>query len=816
MGTLWQDLRYSARLLAKSPGFTVVAVMTLALGIGANTAIFSIVNAVLLRPFPYKDPSRLVMLSEVEWKSGHTSSVSLANLADWNNQSAAFEDVATSRFQFFNLASRPGRSGEPEEFLGYRVSPSLFPALGVEAALGRTFLGSEGQPGRDHVVVISHGLWRRRFGGDANLVGQTIELNGENCTVVGVMAPGFQYPPLTMVYTPELWAPLVPTEQQAHDRAARFVTAVARLKAGVTLEQAQARLDGVAKRLGQQYPDTNKGRGVRITPLRESAGQSARRGLVLLLGAVGFVLLIACANVANLLLARASAREKEFAIRQALGAERWRLARQSLTESLLLAVLGGGLGVLAAWWGVGLVKASWIWFNVRGAQIAPDPRVLAFTAAVSLLTGLLAGLAPALRAAGARAWAAGGLRIAAPRGRRGAVSRLLVVSEVALALVLLIAAGLMINGLWRLRQVNPGFRPEHVLTMRVLLPEEKYRTAARITLFYQQLLERIQSLPGVQAAGTVSSLPLGRLEETVTFRLEGWPEPPRGEEPAVTFSRVGGDYFRAMGIPLVKGRYFDERDGENTTPVTLINQAAARRYWPDADPIGKRVLVARGAWNQIVGVVGDVKQLDLDREVRPQMYLLYSQASGRMRADYGTRFIMLVLRTASENPSSVAAAARSTVWSIDKDQPVADVRTMEQVVADAVAGRRFFLTLLSIFAVLALALAAAGIYGVMSYAVSRRTQEIGIRMALGAQPGDVLRLVIRQGMVLVLAGVAIGLVAALAVTRVLASSLYGVSPTDPATFAAVSVLLALVALAASYIPARRATKVDPMAALRSE
>ncbi len=823
MRILLQDLRYAGRMLLKHPGFTGVAALALALGIGANSAIFSVINAVLLRPLPYQDPDRIITIWETNphLQLGFDKfPCSAANFIDWREQNHVFGHIAALSSDPFNLEGR----GEPEKLGGARVSADLFAVLGVEASLGRAFLPEEDQPGHNHVVVLSHSLWQRRFGSDPGVIGQAVRFNGESYTVVGVMPPGFHYPHGTDMPAyfqfpaqTEVWSPIALRAEQIKNRGGINKAVIARLKPGVTLKQAQAEMDTIAQRIGQQYPDTEAGFGVTLIPLHEQVTGSLRPSLLTLLGAVGFVLAVACANVANLLLARAAARQKEIAIRTALGAGRWRIVRQLLTESVLLSSLGGGLGLLLGMWGIDLLIAATPENIPRFKEVSLDARVLGFTLVVSLLTGIIFGLAPALQASKPD------LNESLKEGGRGSTSvrhrvrSLLVISEVALALVLLIGAGLMIKSFLRLQQVDPGLDPHHVLTMRLSIPYAKYSKDEQRIAFYRQLLERTESLPGVQAVGAVSEIPLSGAEDLEGFTIEGRPPVKSLQEmPIANYHTVTPDYFRAMGITLLKGRQLTEGDKEDAPGVVIINETFAHRFFPGEDAIGKRVTFdnpekEKASWNSIVGVVRDVKHSALDAEPRPEIFRPFFQSPG-------TSFsgdLALVARTVSD-PLSLAAAIRNEVWAVDKEMPVYDIETMDQIIAESVSRRRFNMLLLGVFAAVAMILATVGIYGVMSYTVSQRTHEIGIRMALGAERGDVLRLVVGQGMMQALAGVAIGLAGAFAVTRVMASLLYGVSATDPVTFIGISLLLAMIALIACYIPARRAMKVDPMVALRYE
>jgi len=810
MGDLWQDLRYGLRMLVKNPGFTIVAVLALALGIGANSAIFSVVNTVLLRPLPYQDPERLVMVWEANAKAGFPKDTpAAANYVDWRDQNQVFEGMAAIANQNFNLTG----TGEPERIEGRLVSANLFGLLGVEPHLGRAFLPEEDQPGRHNVVVLSYGLWQRRFGSDGKIVGQALTLNGENYTVVGIMPPHFQFP----TREDQLWAPIAFTPQQAANRGRHYLEVVARLKPGVTLAQAQAEMSAIAVRLQQQHAE-NTDLGANVTPLHEQIVGDIKPALLVLLGAVGFVLLIACANVANLLLARAAGRQKEISIRVALGASRLRLIRQFLTESLLLAVLGGVVGLLLSLWGVSLLKA-FIPENISQVEaITIDGRVLLFTLLVSLLTGLIFGLAPAAQAASlnlSETLKEGG-RDSAAGSRGNRIRGALVIAEVAVSLILLIGAGLLINSFLRLRNVDPGFRTNNLLTMQVVLPAFKYPDQARRTAFYDQLLNRIETLPGVKSAAFTTNLPLYRQGNSMGVSVEGIPDPApgQGRRPSVMTRVISPRYFQTMGIQLLQGRGFSNEDKEDAPAVAVINETMARHFWPGQDPLGKRLTPGSltstdpNDWITVVGVANDVRQIDLTAPPKPQMYLSYVQAGFFAPGD-------LVVSTDLE-PLSLAAAVRKAVWEVDKDQPVSNIRTMEEIASESVARQRFSMLLLGVFAALALVLAAVGIYGVMSYSVAQRTREFGIRMALGARRGDVLRLAVGHGLKLVLIGIVVGLGAAFFLTRVMSSLLFGVSATDPITFIGISLVLISVAVIASYLPARHATKIDPMVALRYE
>src|SRR5215213_2113113 len=807
LADLLHDLRYAARLQRKNPGFTIVAVIALALGIGANTAIFSVVNTILLRPLAYKDPERLVMVWEDATRHGYPRDTpAAANFVDWRDQNQVFEGMAAIDDTSFNLTG----AGDPERLEGRRVSANLFPLLGVDPQIGRVFTAAEDQPGAQRVVLLSYALWQRRFGGDPNIVGRALTLNGESHVVVGVMPARFQLPSSD----DQAWVPIAFTQQETGNRGRHYLQVLARLKPGVSLTQAQSEMSTIAARLQQQYPQFNTELGATVQPLQEHLVGDIKPALLILLGAVGLVLLIACANVANLLLARAAVRQKEIAVRVALGARRWRLIRQFLTESVLLSTLGGLVGLAIAYGGLVLLKA-FIPENISQArEISIDVKVLGFTFLVSVATGLIFGLAPAIQAARLNqieTLKAGG-RDAATGGGGKRLRGLLVMAEVAISLVLLIGAGLLINSFLRLRNVDPGFRAGNLLTMKIVLPESKYGEVERRSAFYTELIQRVQSLAGVRSAAVTTNLPLYRQGNSIGIGIEGQPAPPPGQERIVVTRIVSPGYFDTMGIPLLRGLQLTEQDTDTTPNVVVISEAMARRYWPGEEVIGKRIATGRirkpEDWIQVVGVVKDVRQFELTAEPKPQMYLTYKQAAFFDARD-------LVVKT-DVDPASAAATVRKAVWEIDKDHPVSNIHTMEEILADSIARQRFSMLLLAIFAAVALVLAGVGIYGVMSYSVAQRTHEIGIRMALGAQTGAVLKLAVGYGLKLVIAGLVIGLIAAFALTRVMSTLLFGVTATDPTTFTLISLLLIAVAALASYIPARRATKVNPIIALRYE
>jgi predicted permease len=797
--TFWQDLRYGARMLLKQPGFTVVAVITLALGIGANTAIFSVVNAVLLRPLPCEDPDRLVVFWTAP-QQGRTEACSLPDFADWREQSRSFERMAAFTDRAFNLTG----VGEAERLNGQTITSDLFPALSIPLAFGRSFLPEEDRPGVSGVVILSYGLWQRRFGSNPDVVGHSVTLDGRDHTVVGIAAPN-----LWLFRDVDLWVPLAMDPGQA-GRRSNFLFVVGRMKPGVSLDQARTEMNAISARLGQQYPQTNSRWRAEVVPLLEEMVGNIRATLLALLAAVGFVLLIVCANVANLLLARAATRGREIAIRAAVGAGRGRLVRQLLTESILLALMGGVVGVILAILGIDALERFGANIIPRLSEIGVDARVLGFTVLLSTVAGALFGLAPALQVSRLKlndALKEGGLSGTMSGGRR--LRPALVVSELSLCLILLIGVSLMVKSLYRLLNLDAGFNRENLLTMRISLPEMKYGSDQQVAAFYQQLLEGVRGVPGVVSATAVRPLPLSGTGSFLGFGIAGRLAGAPGAGGDANVLTVGDRYIETMGIPLLLGRPLTEQDGQGGPKAVLINQALARRYFNGQDPIGHQVTFDRPQnpsprWMTIVGVVADTKQYAMETDVYPAIYLPQPVHS------------MTLVARARDNPLSLLSAVRAEVRKLDRDLPVSNIQTIDQTLRLVLGPERFAVFLLVIFASVALSLAAVGLYGVMSYAVSQRTREIGIRMALGAGRSDVMMMVIGQGIKLMGAGILIGLGGALALTRLMETLVFGVSATDPLTYATIALLLALVALLACWIPARRATKVDPMIALRCE
>jgi putative ABC transport system permease protein len=802
--TLLQDLRYGVRMLRKSPGFTLIAVAALALGIASTTAIFSVVDTVLLHPLPYPDANRILSVSESQRSTGEGGGApSPANYLDWQSQNHVFTYMAASRSWPVNLTG----SDRPERVRATMTSPDFFPLFGVRPVLGRTLLPDDNHAGNDHVVVMGSGLWKRRFGSDRNLVGRNITLNGEPYTVVGVMPASFNPDDFGELWLPSRWGvpahPLRPDEDPRPVRDSHYIDVWARLKPGVSLQQAREEMAAIAARLEKQYPDSNNDVGVGLIGMQDNMVSDIRPTLLVLLVAVALVLLIGCANVANLLLARATTRSREVSIRAALGASRLRLVRQLLTESIVLALMGGLAGVLLAVWAVPTLLATSPPDIRDFTSIGVNRDVLGFSILVSVLSGILFGLAPALHAS------RGNLNEYLKEGERGSTGSqgktrsVLVVAEVGLSLILLVGSGLLVKSFVRLMQVDPGFDASRLLVFNVGLPPTT--ATQQQDDFYRQVVERLQALPGVQSAGAVSRLPLAGGNSNRSFQLPG---SNKGYEADIRVSSPG--YFQTMGIPLLKGRGLTEQDTHSSMQVAVINEALARNLFPGEDPVGKHI-INFGPLNdqiQIVGVVGNVRHVGLETAPRPEIYLPFGQAHWPS--------VFMVVRSKTSDPLALALAAQNAVASVNRDIPLANLRTMQDVIAESVLRRRFAMLLLSVFSGLAMLLAAIGLYGVMSYTVSQRTHEIGIRMALGAQKEDVLKLIVGQGMRLVALGVVLGTIASVALTRLMATLLFGVSARDPITFGAVAALLAAVALLANYVPARRAAQVDPMVALRYE
>ncbi|MFL6278205.1 MAG: ABC transporter permease [Blastocatellia bacterium] len=810
METLLQDLRFGIRMLVKNPGFTIVAVITMALGIGANTALFSVVNGVLLKSLPFKDPDRLVFAMETNAKfppPGVGSST--LNYRDWKEQNQSFETLSARQGFIANLTS----SDQPERIQGEKATWDYFMTLGIAPLAGRTFTAEEDRPGGVPVILLSEGLWRRRFGSDAGIVGQTIPINGQSATVIGIM-PNDYRPNI------EFWMPLGISYQNA-DRNLHNIQVVGRLAAGVTQEQAQTEMSAIAQRLIEQYPESNTGWGVALIPYQNLVTFNIRWALLVLLAAVGCVLLIACANVANLLLARAASREKEIAIRLAMGATRGRLIRQVLTESVLISLIGGAVGMLIALWSTQALISLNPQGIPRSGEIGVDGRVLGFALLASVAAGILFGLVPAWQSSRANVnetLKESGKSVAGHgRGRR--LRSTLVVVQMAFAFMLLVCAGLLIKSFSQLQRVNMGFNQQHLLTMQVTLPPAQYARPADVLGFYRDASERLGALPGVIAASGISNVPLAGGGPQFIFSVEGRPLPTPADAPIASYRIVTGDYFATMNIPLIKGRTFTDADKEDSLQVVTVNQNMAELMWPGEDAVGKRLTVGvplpgdKPDYATVVGVVGNVKHTTLAGETGMQIYQPVTQTPF-LGLGFG-RTMNFILRTQLE-PATLAESARAVIAGLNPRLPVANVKTMDTIIAESVAANRFNMSLFGLFAAIAMALTVVGVFGVMNYAVTQRTQEIGIRMALGAQPGQVRALILKQGLMLSGLGLAIGLGGALLATQMLSSLLFSVSATDPVVLAGVAVVLAAVALLTCYIPARRATKVDPIIALKHE
>jgi putative ABC transport system permease protein len=809
MQSFWQDITYGMRMLRKNPGVTILAVTALALGIGVNTAIFSVADAFLLKPVPFPNLDRLVTIYEtLPQQNSYENSTSPANFEDWKNQLHSFERLAAYEWDSVNLTGE----GTPQKASGFLVTQNFFETLAEQPVLGRAFLPEEENPGKDHEVILSHGLWERRYGSDHNLIGKTIQIDAQSYTVVGVMGEDFSFP-----FSAELWMPLAMDANEKTIRKSRFLFALGLLKPRIPLSQARAEMVALGERLAEQYPQTNKGWGMRVLPLRESAsGDLTRQFTLLLLGAVGFVLLIACANIANLQLARAANRRKEIALRAALGASRWRVVRQLLTESMIMALAGGAAGLLVAQWSIDLILSNMppdvARFIAGWKEIRLDSHAFLFTLAIAIAAGILSGLAPALESSRPdinETLKEGGRGSTAGR-RRHLIRNILVIAEVALSLILLLGAGLLVKGFRALLDVNRDFEPRSLLTFRLNLPDAKYSSPQKIAAFYDETLRQLGTIPGVQSAATVTSVPYSNSSSNNTFSIEGRPFQ-AGETPLAYIQCISPNYFQTMQVPLRQGRAFADADNTDSPDVAVISDVLARRYWPGESPLGKRIKAgtpdSKRPWAQIVGVVGEVKYNWISSAQQPTLYFPYRQYP-RSRAQFA-------LRT-SGDPYSYVSGVRSRIAAVDPGQPIFEAKTLDRVIHESVVGIAYVAVMMAVLGVIALVLSSVGVYGVMAYSVTERTHEIGIRIALGAQPWDVLRMVLHRGLILTGIGLGIGLPVSYVLAHLLASLLYGVSASDPLIFTSISVLLTAIAMLACYVPARRAMRVDPMIALRYE
>ncbi|HVU17402.1 MAG TPA: ABC transporter permease [Candidatus Didemnitutus sp.] len=797
-----RDLRLSLRQLAKSPGFTTVALLTLALGLGSCTAIFTVVNSILLRPLAYPEPDRLVIIRETNLPDYPEFSVAPGQYFTWAHDATSFANLAISYNSNYNLTGR----GDPIRVNSQRISANYFATLGAHPALGREFTTDEDAPGKGTVAILSHGFWIRQFGGKPDILNQTILLDGQPFTVIGVMPADFQRPGRTEVFTPTAFA-----DDEHQNHGGHYCAVIGRLKPGVSVEAARSELGVIAERLAKQFPDSNKGWGIKMAPMLEYAVADVRPVLLSLLGAVGFLLLIACANVANLLLARASSRAREIAVRSAIGASRGRLVRQLLGESVLLSILGGSLGLLFAQWGTSALLSFAPASLPRAAEISIDWKVFAFTAAIAAATGIGFGIFPAIQATrlNLNETLKDGGRSPGDGSRRHRLRSALVVSEIAIALILLVGAGLLIRSFLRIQEVDPGFKAADAFTLRLSLPDKKYSDGPRQLQFAEHATDALAAIPGVVAAGASHIVPFTGSDYVLSFTIGGRPPIAPADQPATNYYAVTPDYFRAMGMTLVRGRGFTKQDLPGSPRVAVINEALAKKYFPNQDPIGQRINVTNGpeTWREIVGVVRDTKQYRLDTPVTMQTYEPFAQSP--------FDFMTFVVRT-DGTVHDIATLARNAIFSVDRDQPVASVLPLTTLLADSISRRRFAMFLFAVFSGVALLLATVGVAGVMAYMVNQRTSEIGIRMALGAQRGDVLRMIFGHGVRLIAGGIVLGLVGALLLTQFISTMLFSVGARDPLTFAAIALLLSVVASLACLIPARRATQVDPLVALRNE
>jgi putative ABC transport system permease protein len=809
MQSFWQDISYGIRMLKKNPGVTILAIVALALGIGVNTAIFSIADAFLLKPVPFPNLDHVVTIYEtVPHRNINDNSASPANFEDWKNQSHSFDRLAAFQWDSVNLTGE----GNPQRVQGFLVSQNFFETLSEQPVLGRAFLPEEEQPGRDHEVMLTHGLWERRYGSDRNLIGKSIQIDAESYTVVGVMGKGFKYP-----FSVELWMPLAMDAKEKAIRKSHYLFALGQLKPGISVSQARAELVALSTRLSTEFPQTNKGWGVRVLPFRQAvSGDLTRQYTLLLMGAVGFVLLIACANIANLQLARAANRQKEIALRAALGATRWRVIRQLLTESVLMALAGGAAGLLVAEWSIDLILSNMppdVARYIAGWQeIRLDSLAFLFTLALAIAAGILSGLAPALQCAKTdinETLKEGGLGSSASR-RRHLIRNILVVAEVSMSVILLVGAGLLVKGFRALINVNQNFEPNSLLTFRISLPAAKYGSPQKISAFHDETLRQLQTIPGVKSASLVTSVPYSNSYSSDAFSIEGRTFPV-GEVAVATRESVSPNYLQTMHIPLLRGRGFSESDSADSPEVAIISEVLAERYWPAENPLGKRIKLgavdSKSRWAEIVGVAGEVKYNWISSGQEPTIYFSYRQ--------HALGYSQFALRT-SGDPNSFTSAVRSRIANVDPEQPISEVKPLAQVIHESVMGIAYVAVMMAVLGVIALLLSAVGVFGVMAYSVTERTREFGIRIAFGAQQKNVLRMVFYRGMLLTGIGLGIGLPIALAMSQLLASLLYGVSASDPIIFSGVTILLTGIAMLACYIPAKRAMQVDPMVALRYE